>query len=71
MARVARSIDQSKIRRLKMQIQDPEYVQGAVDRLAGRITERLLGLDDNDPATIQRSTKSSKKDIATFLVDEE
>jgi hypothetical protein len=71
MARVARSIDQGKIRRIKMQIQDPEYVQGAVDRLAGRITERLLGLDDNDPATIQRSTKSSKKDIAAFLVDEE
>jgi hypothetical protein len=71
MARVARSIDTRRIRLLREQIQDPEYVQAAVDRIAGRITERLLGIDEGRGVAVQRSERSSRKDIANFLVDEE
>ena len=76
MGRVARSIDYNRIRQLRRRIQDPDYVQGAVDRLAGRITERLLGIDDREELVVahggvQRSASSSNKDIARLLVDDE
>lgn len=72
MARVGRAIDTGKILRLKQQIEDPTYVESAVDRLAGRITERLLGLDGEQPSVLrQRSASSSRRDIASLLDDEE
>jgi hypothetical protein len=70
MARVARKIDYSRIRRLQEQIDDPEYVEGAVERLAGRITDRILGLDASQPR-LQRSDRSSKNDIARLLIEDE
>lgn len=72
MARVARPVDPRKIRYLKEQIQDPSYIQGAVDLLAGRMTERLLGLDEEAPHDrTQRSASSSRTDIAFLLRDAE
>lgn len=71
MARVARQIDQEKIGHLKEQIQDPSYLEGAVDRLAGRITERLLGLDGQTELAVQRSDSDSRNDIARVLTDDE
>lgn len=70
MARVARKIDYTRIRRLQEQIDDPEYVEGAVERLAGRITDRILGLDGAHP-TLHRAERSSKNDIARLLMEEE
>lgn len=70
MARVARTIDYSRIRRLQEQIDDPEYVDGAVERLAGRITERILGLDALQPR-LQRADRSSRNDIARLLIEDE
>lgn len=70
MARVARKIDYSRIRRLQEQIEDPEYVEGAVERLAGRVTDRILGLDASRPR-LQRSDRSSKNDIARLLIEDE
>lgn len=71
MARVARKIDYSRIRRLQEQIDDPEYVEGAVERLAGRITDRILGLDSSRPRLHQRSDRSSRNDIARLLIEDE
>ena len=72
MARVARPIDPRKIRILKEQIQDPHYIHDAVDSLAGRITDRLLGLDDHSPYEADhRSANSSRNDIALFLNPDE
>ncbi len=70
MARVARKIDYSRIRRLQEQIDDPEYVEGAVERLAGRITDRILGLDASRPR-LQRSDSASRNDIARLLIEDE
>ena len=72
MARVARTIDQRRIRRLRQQIQDPAYLDGAVDRLAGQITERLLGVTEQpQELALHRSESASRKDIARLLVDDE
>lgn len=46
MPRVAKPYDPVRIALLKTRIGDPEYVDSAIDRLAGRITDRLLGLDE-------------------------
>ncbi len=45
MPRVAKPYDPVRIAFLKTCIRDPLYVEGAIDRLAGRISDRLLGLD--------------------------
>jgi len=72
MARVARPVDPGKIRQLKQQIHDPSYISVAVQTLAGRMTDRLLGLDESTPFTIDyRSASSSRKDIAALLSDAE
>lgn len=72
MARVARPLDHTRIRYLKERIQDPYYLQGAVETLAGRITERLLGLDEETPyTTYHRSASNSKNDIASLLKEAE
>lgn len=73
MARIARPIDQFKIRALQEQISDPEYLESAVERLAGRITAHILGIEENAPlrTTHQRAARSSNNDIAVFLDDEE
>lgn len=47
MPRVAKPYDPVRIAYLKDQIRDPRYVDGAIDRLAGRITDRLLGLEEH------------------------
>ena len=68
MARVARRIDPAKIEQLQNRIQDPRYVDAAVDRLAGGMTDRILGLDETVPADLDyRSASSSKNDIAVLL----
>jgi hypothetical protein len=47
MPRVAKPYDPARIAHLKDQIRDPGYVEGAIERLAGRITDRLLGLEEH------------------------
>lgn len=72
MARVARPVDPRKIRHLKEQIQDPYYLQDAVDSLAGRITDRLLGFEEGSPFDAsQRLASTSRNDIAVLLTDRE
>jgi hypothetical protein len=72
MARVARPVDPGKIRQLKQQIRDPSYINIAIQTLAGRMTDRLLGLDEATPYTLDyRSASSSRKDIAALLRDAE
>lgn len=46
MARVARPIDTQKIASLRERLKDPQFVDGAVERLAGRIADHILGLDE-------------------------
>jgi hypothetical protein len=67
MARVARPIDPGKIRKLKERISDPSYMEGAVEVLAGRITDRLLDTDDGIASLHYLSESSSNKTIAEFL----
>ncbi|MFP4211633.1 MAG: hypothetical protein ACLFR8_10350 [Alkalispirochaeta sp.] len=72
MARVARPVDPGKIRQLKRQIHDPVYISIAVQTLAGRMTDRLLGVDEAMPyVPDQRSASSSSKEIAALLRDAE
>lgn len=71
MARTARTIDDERIMQLREQIDDPGYVDGAVDRLAGRITARLLGLEREDPQPIYRFASSSRNENAAPRRDEE
>ncbi len=68
MARVARHIDAGKIRKLQECITDPDYIDGAVEILAGRMTERLLDSEAAElPSYGYRFASSSKKEIAKFL----
>lgn len=71
MARLARQIDHSRISELRDLLNDPSYVEGAVERLAGRITERLLGDEQTVEYPAQRSERSSRNDIARLLAEEE
>lgn len=71
MARTARPIDYDRIRRLQQQIDDPVYVDSAIDRLAGRITARLLGFDREEPQLTYRSASSSRMANAEARVDDE
>lgn len=70
MARVARAIDPERIRALKQQIDDSRYIDAAIDRLAVRITERLLGLDQSGDQ-YHRPAKPSNKSMAALRVVEE
>ncbi len=74
MPRVAKPYDPVRIAHLKQQIRDPEYVDGAIDRLAGRITDKLLGLEE-DAIRIDRNNyrraRSSSMESANRLRDEE
>lgn len=71
MPRVARKIDQNKISRLKGMILDQRYIDDAVDRLASRITDHILGFSNEGGGGIYRSASSSSKSIARFLNDPE
>lgn len=74
MPRVAKPYDPVRIAFLKDQIRDPGYVDGAIDRLAGRITDKLLGLEEV-PVRAERSgyrrASSSSMENALRLSDEE
>ena len=69
MARVARPLDPLKINFLKEQINDPSYLQGAVESIARRITDRLLGFDEE--AVVHRSASHSRNENAFLLRDRE
>lgn len=74
MPRVAKPYDPVRIAQLKNQIRDPEYVNSAVDRLAGRITDKLLGLDEyslRQERNGYRRASSSSMENALRLSDEE
>ena len=70
MARVARAIDPERIRALKRQIDDSRYINAAIDRLAVRITERLLGLDQSGNQ-YYRPAKPANTSMAARRVVEE
>ena len=74
MPRVAKPYDPARIAHLKQQIRDPDYVDGAIDRLAGRITDKLLGLDERPLGSGRESYRrasSSSMENAVLLSDEE
>lgn len=71
MARVAHQIDHTRISELRSLLNDPSYVDGAVERLAGRITEHLLGDDRPAEHPSQRSERASRNDIARLLAEDE
>lgn len=71
MPRVARAIDQQKISRLKGMIGDQRYIDDAVDRLASRITDHILGLTNEGGGGIYRAANSSSTSIARLLNDAE
>jgi hypothetical protein len=73
MPRVAKPYDPIRIDQLKNQIRDPAYVDGAIDRLAGRITDKLLGLDEQPMRADRngyRRASSSSMESALLLRDE-
>lgn len=76
MPRVARPIDLERLSHLRIQIGDPSYIESAVERLAGRITEHLLDLDRQElalppsqngdtPQHYMRANDSSMKNTAS------
>jgi hypothetical protein len=73
MPRVARPIDLERIERLQNQIGDPAYLDSAIDRLAGRITDHLLDEEPvhgiKGPGTDYRNASSSRSEKASSLVD--
>jgi hypothetical protein len=71
MPRVAKRIDQQKIVRLKQMIRDQRYLDDAVDRLASRITDHLLGLPIEGSSGVYRSASSSRSSTARFRIDAE
>lgn len=71
MPRVARKIDPKKISRLKGMISDQRYIDDAVDRLASRITDHILGLPNEGGGGVYRSASSSSKSVARLLSDAE
>lgn len=73
MPRVAKPYDPVRIAHLKDQIRDPEYVNGAIDRLAGRITDKLLGLEEQPVRADRRGYRrasSSSMENAFLLSDD-
>ena len=74
MPRVAKPYDPVRIAHLKTQILDPRYVDGAIDRLAGRITDKLLGMEEHPrhgERGVYRRASSSSMENALFLNEEE
>lgn len=72
MARVARPVDRSRILALRTSLDDNEYLMAAVDRLAGRITDKLLGMDDLPMYTDDyRSASDSSRSSASRRDEDE
>lgn len=71
MPRVARKIDPNKISRIKGMISDQRYIDDAVDRLASRITDHILGFPNEGGGGVYRSDSSSRSSIARLLSDAE
>ncbi len=71
MPRVARKIDQRKISRLQSMISDQRYIDDAVDRLASKITDHILGFSTSENGGVYRAASSSRNSIARLLNDPE
>jgi len=52
-------------------ISDQQYIDDAVDRLASRITDHILGFSNEGSGGIYRSANSSSRSIARLLSDAE